>query len=234
MKAPATQAPTCRPPPALCAMLAAALALAACAAGPSRQPGDYPPAAVQAPLPPAADGSVYQPGTAIALFEDHKARRVGDTITVRLAERTQASKSASTDAQKNSRVDTGAPTILGTNLTVGGRDVLSNDWGSSQEFAGKGSSSQSNSLNGNITVTVAEVLPNGNLVVRGEKWLTLNQGEEYIQITGIVRPADIAVDNSVPSYKVADARITYSGNGVVPDANRPGLLSRFFMKLWPL
>jgi flagellar L-ring protein precursor FlgH len=226
--------PICQPLLRLPAMLLAAIALAACAAGPSRQPGDYPPAMVHAPLPPASDGAVYQPATAIALFEDHKARRVGDTITVRLAERTQASKSASTDAQKNTRTETGAPTILGTNVTVGGRDILSNDWGSNQEFAGKGSSSQSNSLNGNITVTVAEVLPNGNLVVRGEKWLTLNQGEEYIQISGIVRPADIAVDNSVPSYKVADARITYSGNGVVPDANRPGAISRFFMKFWPL
>ena len=85
-----------------------------------------------------------------------------------------------------------------------------------------------------FTVTVADVLPNGNLYVRGEKWLTLNQGEEYVQVAGIVRPADIGADNSVPSFKVADARITYSGNGVIPDANRPGVLARFFMKFWPL
>lgn len=108
-----TKPPICQPLLRLSAMLLAAIALAACAAGPSRQPGDYPPAMVHAPLPPASDGAVYQPATAIALFEDHKARRVGDTITVRLAERTQASKSASTDAQKNTRTETGAPTKIG-------------------------------------------------------------------------------------------------------------------------
>ena len=211
------------------------LAAGACSSAVDRQPGDYPAAIARTPAPPAAeDGAIYRPTSAITLFEDNKARRVGDTITVRLAERTQASKSASTDAKKNSKTDTGAPTLLGTNITANGKDILSNDWETSQEFAGKGSSSQSNSLNGNITVTVAEILPNGNLLVRGEKWLTLNQGEEYVQVSGIVRPADIAVDNSIPSYKVADARITYSGNGVVPDANRAGLISRFFMKFWPL
>ena len=153
---------------------------------------------------------------------------------MRLAERTQASKSASTDATKDTKMDTGTPILLGGTVTSNGNEILNNEWETNQEFDGKGSSSQSNRLDGNITVTVADVLPNGNLVVRGEKWLTLNQGEEYVQIAGIVRPADIAADNSVPSFKVADARITYSGNGVIPDANRPGFLARFFMKLWPL
>ena len=83
-------------------------------------------------------------------------------------------------------------------------------------------------------MTVAEVYPNGNLFVRGEKWLTLNQGEEFVQISGIVRPVDISADNSVPSFKVADARITYSGKGTLADANQPGLLARIFMKFWPL
>ena len=78
------------------------------------------------------------------------------------------------------------------------------------------------------------VFPNGNLLVRGEKWLTLNQGQEFVQISGIVRPVDIGPDNSIPSFKVADARITYSGTGALADSNRPGLLTRFFLKLWPL
>lgn len=217
------------------AVAAALLALAACSSVVGQQPGAYPATIPQEPaLPPPESGAVYRPTTSIALFEDNKARRVGDTITVRLAERTQASKSASTDASKESKTDTGSPTLLGGPVTSNGKEILSNSWETDQEFTGQGSSSQSNRLDGNITVTVAEVLPNGNLVVRGEKWLTLNQGEEYIQISGIVRPADIAVDNSVPSYKVADARITYSGNGLVPDANRPGLITRFFMKFWPL
>jgi len=170
----------------------------------------------------------------LALFSDVKARRVGDMITIVLNERMQASKSASTDATKDTTLDTGNPLLFGSAVTHNGKDVLSNKWATTQEFAGKGSSSQSNRLDGNITVTVAQVYPNGNLLVRGEKWLTLNQGEEYVQVTGIVRPADIGTDNTLPSYKVADARITYSGNGAVADSNRPGLLARLFIKLWPL
>jgi flagellar L-ring protein precursor FlgH len=185
-------------------------------------------------LPPATSGAIYQPARGLSLFEDVKARRIGDTLTIRLAEKTQASKSASSDASKESSVDTGVPVIGGKGITRNGKNILNNEWETEQDFAGKGSSSQSNSLSGNITVTVAEVYPNGNLLVRGEKWLTLNQGEEFVQISGIVRPVDIASDNSVDSYKVADARITYSGQGTLADANRPGILTRFFIKLWPL
>jgi flagellar L-ring protein precursor FlgH len=215
--------------------VAAAILLAGCGTIVGVQPGQYPPTLPPQPVPPpAADGALYQPATAMTLFDDVKARRVGDTLTIRLAERMQASKSASTDATKESTVDTGNPVILGDTITRNGEDILNNEWETSQEFEGKGSSSQSNRLDGSITVTVAEVLPNGDLYVRGEKWLTLNQGEEFVQIAGIVRPIDIAPDNSVPSFKVADARITYSGNGILPDANRAGFITRFFMKLWPL
>ncbi len=199
------------------------------------QPGAYAPtpAPVYAP-PPATSGTIYQPGLELSLFADVKARRVGDTVTIRLAERTQASKSASTDATKDSTIDTGFPVLMGGPVTMNGDEILNNQWETTQDFEGEGNSSQSNRLEGNITVTVAEVYPNGNLLVRGEKWLTLNQGEEFVQISGIVRPVDISSDNSVPSFKVADARITYSGKGTLADANRPGLLARFFMKLWPM
>jgi flagellar L-ring protein precursor FlgH len=199
------------------------------------QPGDYPPAMPSQPMVESrANGTVYDASSALSLFDDVKARRVGDTITVVLNERMQASKSASTDATKDSSLDTGSPVLLGDMVTRNGDDILNNAWETQQNFEGEGSSSQSNRLDGSITVTVAEVYPNGNLLVRGEKWLTLNQGEEFVQIAGIVRPADVAPDNSVPSFKIADARITYSGNGTIADANRPGLLSKFFMKLWPL
>ena len=196
------------------------------------------PYAASAPVmaKPAAPetGAIWSPTRSLTLFDDLKARQVGDTLTIRLAERTQASKSASTDAKRESTIDLPSPTLLGGTVTRNGDDILNNAVESEQEFAGEGSSSQSNRLDGNVTVTVAEVLPNGNLYVRGEKRLTLNQGEEYVQVTGIVRPSDIGADNSVPSFKVADARITYSGNGVVGEANRPGLLARLFMKFWPL
>jgi flagellar L-ring protein precursor FlgH len=212
------------------------LAISACSTLPrGARPGQYPPAsAPQYAAAAPVSGTIYRPVSGMTLFDDLKARRIGDTVTIQLAERTQASKSASTDATKDSSIDTGLPLLLGNPVTSGGKQILNNTWESGQSFGGAGSSSQSNSLNGNITVTVADVYPNGNLLVRGEKWLTLNQGEEFVQITGIVRPVDIGPDNSVPSFKVADARITYSGTGTLADSNRPGILSRFFMKLWPL
>jgi len=216
--------------------LVALVVLAACSpALPGVRAGAYAPTPppTYAP-PPASSGTIYQSGLELALFSDVKARRIGDTVTIRLAERTQASKSASTGATKDSSIDTGIPTLLGGPVTKNGDQILNNEWATTQEFQGQGNSSQSNRLEGDITVTVADVYPNGNLYVRGEKWLTLNQGEEYVQIAGIVRPVDIGSDNSVPSYKVADARITYSGKGTLADSNRPGLLARFFMKLWPL
>ncbi len=214
----------------------ALLALTACSTLPlGKRPGEYPPAPAPQYAPAAAtSGAIYQPARGLSLFDDVKARRIGDTVTIRLAENTQASKSASTDATKDSTIDTGLPILLGSPVTSGGDLILNNEWETNQSFGGKGSSSQSNSLNGNITVTVADVYPNGNLLVRGEKWLTLNQGEEFVQISGIVRPVDIGPDNSVPSFKVADARITYSGTGTLADSNRPGILARLFMKLWPL
>ena len=215
-------------------MLAASL-LSGCTAVVGVQPGKYPPAIpAQDMAPVASDGSLYQPATAVALFDDVTARRVGDTITVRLSESTQASKSAATDATKDSNFDTGTPTLLGKTVTNNGDPILNNNFEVNQEFEGDGSSSQSNSLQGNITVTVAEVYPNGNLLVRGEKWLTLNQGEEYIQVAGIVRPSDVAADNTIDSFMIADARITYSGNGTIANANKPGLLSKLLFRLWPL
>jgi flagellar L-ring protein precursor FlgH len=101
-----------------------------------------------------------------------------------------------------------------------------------RSFEGSAKSDQSNSLRGSISVTVAEVLPNGILRIRGEKWLKLNQGDEYIRLTGLVRPEDIGTDNTIPSSKVADARIAYGGTGEFDDANRMGWLSRFFNSEW--
>ena len=92
----------------------------------------------------------------------------------------------------------------------------------------------SNSLTGNISVTIHEVLANGVLIVKGEKWLTLNQGDEYIRVSGMIRPQDISADNTVNSTQIADARISYSGTGAVHDSNTMGWLSQFFIgQLWP-
>jgi len=182
------------------------------------------------PPPPATagNGAIYQAGHDIALFENSVARRVGDTLTVKLNERTNASKSSSTTTSKSTSAEVGGATIGGKSLTFHGRDLLTAGAEAETDFDGQGGSSQSNRLEGDVTVTVAQRLPNGNLLVRGQKWIQINQGKEYVRIQGIVRPIDINPDNSISSLKVADARISYGGTGALADANRPGLLSRFF------
>ncbi|MBL4709532.1 MAG: flagellar basal body L-ring protein FlgH, partial [Flavobacteriales bacterium] len=108
------------------------------------------------------------------------------------------------------------------------------DIDSENEFEGEGKSNQSNKLSGSISVTVSAVLPNGNLLVQGEKWIQINQGSEFIRLKGIVRPADISANNTVQSTQIADAKISYGGKGALADANVSGWMVRFFMSpLWP-
>jgi flagellar L-ring protein FlgH len=211
--------------------LAAAL-LAGCAASGGGLPAPVP-AAAYAPHP-EGDGSIYAAGRRLALFEDRKARAVGDTLTVVLVEQTRASKSASTSTSKEDEVAISGPTLFGRPVTHDGTPILDASLGASREFSGAGDSSQSNALTGSVTVRVVQVRANGNLVIHGEKQLTLNQGDEHIRISGEVHPADIAADNTVLSSRVADARIEYAGTGALADANAQGWLSRFFSSwLWP-
>ena len=179
-------------------------------------------------------GSIYQGQACSFIFEDLKARRVGDILTIVLSEKTNAKKKATTSTKKENTTDLGTPTVFGGGVTLNGRNVLGANIESAQEFTGEGDSEQSNALNGTISVTVADIYPNGNLFVRGQKRMFLNQGDEYIQISGIVRPMDISVRNTVPSTLLADARIVYSGEGAVSDANKMGWLARFFnSQYWP-
>ena len=194
---------------------------------------DYsPPPPVIIAAPPATSGAIYQDGIDVRLFEDLRAHRVGDIITIRLNENTTASKSSSTATSKSGDADIATPNILGQDVSRDGNPILSAALSSEAEFSGEGSSAQSNSLDGDITVTVIQRLPNGNLMIRGEKWVTLNQGDEFIRLSGIIRPADIAPDNSVASSRVADARITYSSKGVLAAANKMGWLQRFLQSMW--
>ncbi|MGD8339315.1 MAG: flagellar basal body L-ring protein FlgH [Gammaproteobacteria bacterium] len=203
--------------------------LAGCATAPETVTEEYAPRTpIPAPQDARTSGAIYNPTFGFSLFDDQRARSVGDVLTIRLIEETQASKTASTDTNRATSVDTGSPVIFGRSITDDGLDLLNSNIESSQSFEGSASSSQSNQLIGDITVTVYDVLVNGNLIVRGEKWLTLNQGEEYIRISGIVRPSDISPDNSVESWRLADARITYSGKGSLANSNRGGWLTRFF------
>ncbi|RDE22392.1 flagellar basal body L-ring protein FlgH [Motiliproteus coralliicola] len=215
--------------------LAASL-LGGCAQTPPKPDNPYfapvPPAAMSAPKP--VDGAIFHAGHSVSLYEDGNARRVGDILTIVLTERTQASKSSETELEKNSDVSITAPTILGSPLTINGNEASFSLPGGTRTFESTGDADQSNSLSGDITVTVSDVLPNGVLRVRGEKWMTLTSGDEYIRISGLVRPQDIKPDNTLDSVKLADARITYSGTGEVHDTNKMGWFTRFFYSpLWP-
>ncbi|WP_070341743.1 flagellar basal body L-ring protein FlgH [Pseudomonas aeruginosa] len=222
-------------------LLGIATALGGCV-NPPPKPNDpyYAPVLPRTPLLAAQNnGAIYQAGFEQNLYDDRKAFRVGDIITITLNEKTQASKKANSDIQKDSKTKMGLTSLFGSGMTtnnpIGGGDLsLSAEYGGSRDAKGDSQAGQSNSLTGSITVTVAEVLPNGILSVRGEKWMTLNTGNELVRIAGLVRADDIATDNTVSSTRVADARITYSGTGAFADASQPGWLDRFFLSpLWP-
>lgn len=181
---------------------------------------------------PVSDGAIFKSGYNVTLFEDPKAHRIGDIITIILQEQTNASKKASTTTAKDAAVALAAPTVFGKPVNYKGTPILSAEVDASRDFTGEGDSTQSNSLTGRISVTIADVLPNGNLLVRGEKLLTLNQGSEHVRISGIVRATDISPDNTVLSSQVADAHIVYGGQGVLADANSKGWLSRVFDSPW--
>ncbi len=172
-------------------------------------------------------GAIFQPSRQYSLYGDTIALNVGDVLTVELEESTQASKNAESSITKDSEISLPSPTVLNRTL----RD-LATEVNAERDFGGSAEADQSNSLNGSITVTVTEVLPNGVLRVRGEKWLSLTNGDEYIRLTGMVRPQDISPDNVVTSSRIADARIAYGGTGDFDQANQMGWLSRFFNSEW--
>jgi flagellar L-ring protein precursor FlgH len=213
------------------------IALTGCAAVKSINPPppSYPPTPPSnLALPPATAGAIYRSGNELALFQDQRARNPGDLITIQLVESTNATTSSETKTSKKSDMDMSVTSLFGGKLGKA-NSLLNGAASSGRTFDGSGDSSQSNKLEGNLTVTVASRLPNGNLLIRGEKWLKLNQGNEYVQLQGIVRPADIAPDNSIPSSRVADARIAYGGRGAVANSNAMGWLTKFFnSSLYPM
>jgi len=178
--------------------------------------------------PPTTAGAIYAQGTEVSLWENVTARNVGDTLTIRLEESTNAEKSVSTNTGKTSAATLAGPTVFGRPVTVNGTPVLEGSLSTDSSFNGSGASKQSNALDGAISVTVAKRFANGNLLVSGQKWIAINSGKEFVRVQGIVRPADIAPDNSVVSWKVADAYISYGGQGTVANASKPGWLYRFF------
>ena len=184
------------------------------------EPEDY-----QANMRP--NGSIFNQGAVNSIYSDIKAQRIGDIITVELQESTSASKNASNQQSKDSSLGLDALKLGGRGVTVNGYDTTAS-MGANTSFKGQAKVGQSNSLEGNISVSVIRVLPNGNLAVRGEKWLMLNEGNEYIRITGVVRSEDVNADNTVSSQRVANARIQYGGTGDFANTQERGWLSKFF------
>lgn len=179
-----------------------------------------------------ANGSIYNVATARPLFEDRRARFVGDTITINIAEKTAAQKKSDTKAERSDERSMGIPTVTG--LPLKGFQGASMSANSETTFSGKGENKSENNFTGILTVTVIEVLPNGNLLVSGEKQIGLKEGEEFIRFSGVVNPNTITAANTVQSTQVADARIEYKANGFIDTAQVMGWLGRFFLTFLPL
>lgn len=183
-----------------------------------------PPRLESQPVTYASQSTLYNRSYVMTLFQDRRAYRVGDMLTITLDEKTSSSKQADTSYGKSSDASVGAD-VSGSHVNP---KNFSGSLNANRDFDGSAQSSQKNSLQGAITVVVAGVLPNGNLQVRGEKWLKLNQGDEYIRLSGLVRVEDIDGLNRVSSQRLADARISYTGRGTMADSNNPGWLTQFF------
>ena len=217
---------------ALLLFSSAALLSSPALAGKKKEPVDYTPTYSQpAPEGMAPNGGIFQAANGYApLTSGARAAMVGDIITIQLVESTQASKSNAANMGRDGSIGLTPPSTGPLSGIISATDIASSG---TQTFKGTGAASQSNSLNGEITVTVAKLFPNGTMLVRGQKALTLNRGDEFIQIAGLVRQADITPDNKILSTRVADARITYSGKGEIARASRQGWLQRFFSMLSP-
>jgi flagellar L-ring protein precursor FlgH len=218
-------------------LLSLALCVAAAGCGITATPPTsvHQPISVRPTSPPPAppsDGAIYSVGLSNGLiFEDRRARRVGDTLTIAIVENTNASKKSATNTGRASNNNFGVTALAG----LPGKSFLGSTLGATSDFSfdGKGESSNNNAFTGTITVTVTEVLANGNLLVSGEKQVGINQGSEYIRLSGIVNPVNLTASNTVSSTLVADARIEYRGSGAVAENQQTGWLTRFFLNVLP-
>jgi flagellar L-ring protein precursor FlgH len=224
-----------------CLLALACLAAAGCNTVPPtqiHQPMTARPAPVAQPQLQPSGGSIYQAASPNQpyfgyrpLFEDRRARSVGDTLVIQINEKTAASKKSDSSAERSQSSTFGIGSLAG----LPGKSFLNSslDASSDSKFDGKGAATNNNDFVGTITVTVTEVLPNGNLLVSGEKQIGINQGSEFIRFSGVVNPATIAAGNSVSSAQVADARMEYRANGYIDEAQVMGWLARFFLTFLP-
>ena len=178
------------------------------------------------------NGAIFQQASYRPVFEDPRARLRGDIITIAINEKNSASRTSKSSAQKNGDIKAGVPTVLGVpGKFVQGLNVEAN---SANTYSGKGETANDNAFTGTITVTVVDVLPNGNLLVSGEKQIGINHNLELIRFSGVINPVTLQAGNIVESTKVADARLEYTGKGYIDEAQRMGWLSRFFLTFLPI
>ena len=194
------------------------------------QPMTARPVAVAPPV--VANGTIYQAAYNYQpLFEDRRARRIGDTLTINIVENTSADKKSNTTTNRSSDNNVSVPTVAGMPGKMFQGAILGAT--TDMKFSGDGQTTSNNVFTGTITVTVIDVFPNGNLVVSGEKQVGINHASEFIRFSGVVNPIYIASGNSVNSVQVADARVEYRGSGQIENAQNMGWLSRFFLNVLP-
>jgi flagellar L-ring protein precursor FlgH len=190
------------------------------------------------PLPEPSEGSLWADAGSTKLFVDMRAREVGDLVTVQISETPSAKLDANTKTSRDSSIEAGITDLLGymkaleeKNKRLDRTSMFKSNFKTS--FDGKGSSDRSGTVIASITARVVQVLPNGNLRISGKREVRVNNETQYITISGIIRPEDIEQDNVIQSTYVADARVEYTGKGVIADKQRPGWLTRILDHVWP-
>lgn len=214
-----------------------ALVMAGCAHEPQQAKFPAMQQQLEKPRPNYAGGSLWQTSSG-GLVEDFKARTRGDTVTVVITETASASKEATTNTNRTTALSAGVPNFMGLETNMTGiknwmdlSKLLNAD--TSSKYDGSGSTTRKENLNATITARVVDVLANGNLLIEGRRNVMVNHEDQIILLEGTVRPKDISPDNIVYSAQIADARITYSGKGIVSDRQQPGWLMNIIDKVWP-
>jgi len=222
-----------------------------CAASTPSAPAPHPPRPVQA-VPPAEvseppryvasasnDGSLWRERSELGeLFANAKARRVGDILTIRIVENSSATNKASTNTDRSSSMSAGLDAFFNLEKNYPADKNFFNPFSAvrgniDSQFEGSGATQRSGALSAYMTAQVVDVLPNGNLIIEGNREVRVNAENQMITLTGMVRPRDISADNVIQSTYIADARIAYSGTGVLNDRQRPGWFTRVMDKVWP-
>jgi flagellar L-ring protein FlgH len=220
------------------AMFVAACALGGCAAvdgyrAPPVEIGAPPPVAAQPNVvTPVVNGAIYQAAAYRPLFEDHRARLPGDTLTVTIVEKVSASQKSTSSVDKSGAISGAVTALPGIAANSFGRASIGGT--SSNTFGGKGATESSNDFSGTITVLVTGVLPNGHLLIQGEKQIGVNANVDVLRFSGQVDPRAIQPGNSVPSAQIANVRVEHRSRGQQADAQVMGLLSRFFLSVIPI